>query len=182
MICPKIDFKSSLILEDYIYMVDAIANNFNFENVRNIRDSEIFGYLSLELVSCATRYDSNKGSFEKYLSSHLFNKAIDFLRKNGRKKRQGSFLGNFDIENIPQRTQNTEELFSIELLPKLLSSSPSDSLRDLEDRSILMEYYLGKKTVLELSKKYDTTKVTIYNRIKRSIKKIREIHGLDVYS
>lgn len=166
-----------VVLEDYLYMVEAIATNFNYERIRT-RDSEIFGHLSQELVSCYSRFDSSKGSFEKYLSTHLFNKAIDFVRRSKRKKRKhGCFYLNQDeLKELPQ--EPSKEVISTDLLPTLLAESPKDTPRDIQDRSILIEYYLSGKSAIELSKKYDTTRITIYNRIKKSIHKIRENHSL----
>ena len=177
MSCPKLLVSEGIRLEEYLYMVEAISNNFNSEKVKNVRDSDIFGHLCYELVSCAQRFDPNKGSFEKYLSSHLFNKAIDFFRKKNRKKRQCTFVDQ-EALNYAFKQDESDQHISIELLPELLSESPKDSDRDKEDRLILVEHYLGGKSVLELSKKYKTTRVTIYNRIKKSIQKIREHHCL----
>ena len=167
---------SPLNLEDYLYMVEAISSNFNREKVGNIRDSEIFSYLSYELVSCLTRFDPAKGSFEKYLSSHLFNKAIDFLRSKKRKKLK-CFIVPDDysvIESICEEEKQSR--ISTDVLPKLLSKSPKDSDKDLKDRSLLLQHYLGGKTVLELSKRYKITRVSVYNRLKKCINKIRENH------
>ena len=158
-------------------MVEAISNKFNSEKVKSVRDSEIFGDLCCELVSCAQRFDPTRGSFEKYLSSHLFNKAIDLFRKKNRKKRQCTFVGQEALDHATHRLENDQHI-SVEILPKLLASSPHDSDRDKEDRVMLMEHYLGGRSVVELSKKYNTTRVTIYNRIKKSIQKIREHHCL----
>lgn len=180
MICSRKpqNTKQSVNLEDYLYMVEAIANNFNCERVRNIRDSEIFGHLSQELVSCYSRFDPSKGSFEKYLSSHLFNKSIEFVRRSTRKKRRHSCFG-LDQESLNELPQEpSQEVISTEILPTLLAECPKDSPRDMQDRFILMEYYLSGKSAAELSKKYNTTRVTIYSRIKKSIKKIRENHSL----
>jgi RNA polymerase sigma factor (sigma-70 family) len=159
-------------------MVEAISNKFNSERVRSIRDSEIYGYLSQELVSCRLRFNPSKASFDKYLSSHLFNKAIDFVRRSKRKKRcHGCFsMDQEDINNLPQPSSNN--VVSTDLLPTLLAECSQDSPRDVQDRMILMEHYLTGRSVAELSKKYNTTRVTIYNRIKKSLKKIRENHNL----
>lgn len=165
-------------LEDYLYMVEAISNNFNLENVSSIRDSEIFGYLSCELVSCLPRFDSRKASFEKYLSSHLFNKAIDFVRKAKRKKRAHNLEACTIEELCAIPDDRKENSFHTDMLPLLLAASPEDSEKDAQDRSILVEHYLGGKSVAELSEKYRTTRVTIYSRIKKVISKIRENHNL----
>jgi RNA polymerase sigma factor (sigma-70 family) len=126
------------------------------------------------MVSCSQRFDPTKGTFEKYLSSHLFNKAIDFLRTKNRKKRQCTFVGQEALDSVTYRQTDSDRYPSVEILPKLLSDSPLDSDRDKEDKLILLDHYLGGKSVVELSKKYNTTRVTIYNRIKKSIKAIRE--------
>lgn len=174
---PKPKKQSVINVEDYLYMVEAISNNFNLECVRNIRDSEIYGYLSQELVSCCSRFDPSRATFEKYLSSHLFNKAIDFVRRSKRKKRYSEclYLDQEGLNNIPQRQTNN---ISTDLLPSLLAQCSKDSPRDMQDRSLLMEHYLTGRSVLELSKKYNITRMTIYNRIKKGIKKIRENHSL----
>lgn len=155
-------------LEDYVYMVEAISSNFNRENVKSVRDSEIFSYLSCELVSCLSRFDPKKGRFDKYLSSHLFNKAIDFLRSSKRERKHLPTTTEGCIEEVPQKTSSH---IPTEILPQLLSSNDSGDL------SILLDYYLGGKSVAELSNKHKVTRVAIYNRIKKCIKKIRETHS-----
>lgn len=176
MNCPAIASKTKINLEEYLYMVEAISNNFNSERVKSIRDSEIFGHLSQELVACSYRFDPSKGSFEKYLSSHLFNKAIDFLRSAKRKKRFGNFAELDDLGDIPEN--RAENLTSTESLPGLLAVLPTDTPKDVQDRSILVEHYLGGRTVAELSKRHNITRVAIYNILKRSLCKIRKNHNL----
>lgn len=174
MNCPARLSRPEINLEDYLYMVEAISNNFNSERVGNIRDSEIFGYLSQELVSCSYRFDPSRGSFDKYLSSHLFNRAIDFLRSSKRKKRLS--IEAEDLSELPEK--QIENPISTEILPILLSTLPTDTPKDVKDRSILVEHYLGGRTVAELSKRHKTTRVTIYNALKRSLCRIRENHNL----
>jgi len=173
-------FQDSVNLEDYLYMVEAISNKFNYERVRSIRDSEIYGYLSQELVVCYSRFDPSKASFDKYLSSHLFNRAIDFVRRSKRKKRFHNHLlvDKENLDTLP--AHSAESFFTIDVLPSLLKECPRDTPRDIQDRHILMEHYLTERSVLELSKKYSSTRTTIYNRIKKSLAKIRENHGISI--
>lgn len=168
----------SVDLEDYLYLVEAISKKFNIDKVEKIRDSDMFGFLSQELVSCASRYIPQKGAFDKYASCHLFNKAIEYMRRAKRQKRSlGVGLESLPVEQLEDfRKESFLAPLPIGMLSVLLSDNPSESDRDIEDKKILKEFYLDGKTVVELSKLYKTTRVTIYSRIKKSIKKIREKH------
>jgi DNA-directed RNA polymerase specialized sigma24 family protein len=114
------------------------------------------------------------------------NGIIESIRHRNRKKRTAEFckLNYIKWQEVPekQQTQKDSAYETMQQICKtLIENHPEDTPQDRIDKTILSEVYVQGKNVSAVAKKNKITRVTVYNRLRRIIKKIQKQHSDLIY-
>jgi RNA polymerase sigma factor (sigma-70 family) len=166
----------NLNVADYLPLVKAISRKF-YRGKERIEDTEIYSVGCQSLVECLPAYDQAKGTFDKFAYQAIKNGIIQFIRYNKRKKRNIAInsLSDYEWNNIKEVEETIEKApeISSETISLLLKLDANTD-QDKEDKKLLIDYYLNNMRISEISANLGVSKVTIYNRINRIIKKIKK--------
>lgn len=162
----------------YIFLVKAISFKFNKRfknNFERIEDSEVYSIASLELVKAAASYNpSVNEDFSRYAYRLMRNGIIQNIRYLNRQKRTAAFKDLTDSE-WQELFEKRDQDAAIENISyqDLIADCPDDTTQDREDKSLLIEVYIKKEKISSVAKKLGISRVTVYSRIQRILKKIR---------
>lgn len=151
-------------IADYLYLAEVVARKY-YRGHDPIRDTELFSVACQELVKCGEKYDPSVGPFDRFAMRSMRNGIIHDLRLMQAKKRAAEFEVLAD-QDFPERS--VEPFPDVGLLPGLLQKLPDN------DRCLIEDYFLNNNSVADLANRLAVTKVTVYNRIDRILKKLRE--------
>jgi RNA polymerase sigma factor (sigma-70 family) len=162
-------------VEDYLYLAEIVARNY-YRGKEDIKDTELYSLCCEELVRCAAGYTPSMGKFDSYAWKSLHNGVIDHIRAKKAKKRTAVFerLTDQGWDRIEGRDDNTP--LPLHILSILMDGS-GDTAQDAEDRELLRAVHLKGRNVKDLAEELGVSRVTVYNRLKRILGRIRDRHG-----
>lgn len=164
---------------DYIFLAEVVAHKFRNKNFEKVQDSEAYSIACLELVLAAEGFDpAIQGDFSKYAYRAMLNGVIQHIRRKKAKKRTANFetITDKDFRNIPEKLEGLPDCLPVDLLKTLLADL-GDTKQDKDDKALLTEIYLGGKRIPVIAEQYGISRVTVYNRLRRIIGKIRQRHA-----
>lgn len=167
----------------YIFLVEAIAHKFRKRfrgKFENIEDSEPYSIASMELVKAAAGYDPEVNEdFSRYAFRAMRNGIIEVIRHRNRQKRTAEFskLTDLDWQEVPEKEQVLSADIPSDVYQTLMANHPDDTEQDHADKALLTEIYIQGKKIPFIAEKYGISRVTVYNRLRRIIGKIRQRHG-----
>ena len=163
---------------NYLYLAKIVANRFrNRNSFEKIEDTEEFSIACEELVHAASLWDSQTyPNFKTYAFRCMINGVIENIRYKKCKCRNTIHqnLSEKDWENI----DSDKRIISVdnELVQSVLADDSRDTEQDREDKSLLVEVYLKQKKISTIADQLGLSRVSIYDRIKRIIGKLKERH------
>jgi RNA polymerase sigma factor (sigma-70 family) len=157
--------------EDYLYLAEWIAKK--FLKSKDVKDSEIYSVACEALFLAVEDYTPARGTVQTFLWQTMRNAIIDHIRHETREKRHGECesLGERDVEERPQSVPLPREL-----LDTLLADAPDETEKDRLDKQLLVDVYLHSKKVSDIADLMGVTREAVYQRMRRSISKIRDRH------
>lgn len=167
-------------ITEYLFLAEAVASKLRQAKgyrTERIQDTEIYSIACLELVTAAKNYDPTVcGDFSRYAYKCMRNKIISFFKYNKAKKRFVKYEELIDdqLSQVPAKKESALKPLETNLLDVILSSSPQDTEQDVLDKNLLKEIYLSGQTVSSIAEKYNVTRMTLYNRIKRITTRLQE--------
>lgn len=189
MISESIE-STNVDLTEYIFLVEVVARKFHKKfhgNFERIQDTELYSIASVELVKAAASYNPTiNEDFGRYAFRVMRNGIIESIRYRNRQKRTADFckLNDLKWQEVPEKKQTLKvpayETMQ-QICKKLIENQPEDTPQDRIDKTILSEVYVEGKNVSDVAKKNKITRVTVYNRLSRIIKKIQKQHSDLIY-
>lgn len=165
---------------DYIFLAEVVAHKFrNKKRFEKIEDTEPYSIACEELVKAAVDFNpAVQGDFSRYAYRAMLNGVIEHIRHKKAKKRTANFetITDKEFRNIPEKLEGLPECLPVDLLKTLLADL-GDTEQDRDDKSLLTEIYLGGKKVPVIAEQYGISRVTVYNRLRRILGKIRQRHA-----
>ena len=125
-------------------------------------------------MKCSEKYDLTIGPFDRYAMRAMRNGIVQQIRLKNCKKRFAQFepLTDQQWQDFPK--ENKEIEFPIGILETILKCHPEESEQDQADKELLKDVYLNRKQISAISEQLGVSRVTIYNRLKRILGKLRE--------
>lgn len=165
--------KEPINIVDFLYLAEIVARKY-YRGKDNIRDTELFSIACQELVKCSEKYDLTIGPFDRYAMRAMRNGIIQQIRLRNCKKRVAQFepLTEQQWQDFPK--ENKEIEFPTGILETILKCHPEESEQDQADKELLKDVYLNLKQITEISEQLGVSRVTIYNRLKRILGKLRK--------
>lgn len=167
----------------YFFLVEAIAHKFRKKfrgKFEKIEDTEPYSIASMELVKAAAGYDPEVNEdFSRYAFRAMRNGIIEAIRRQNRQKRTAEFsnLTNLEWQELPEKEQVLSVDIPSDVYQTLMENHPDDSEQDRADKALLTEIYIQGKKIPFIAEKYGISRMTVYNRLRRIIGKIRQRHG-----
>jgi len=167
----------------YIFLVEAISHKFRNKFGRKfvkIEDTEQYSIASFELVKAAAAFDPEVNEdFSRYAYRAMRNGIIAAIRHRNRQKRTAEFdeLTDLDWQELSAKEQIPSTDIPPEVYQTLMDNHPEDTEQDFSDKAILTEIYIQGKRIPFIAEKYGISRVTVYNRLRRIIGKIRQRHN-----
>lgn len=157
---------------DYMFLVEAISHKFRKNNREKIQDTEIYSVCCEELVKAIDAFNPILYSDpSRFIYRAMRNGIIEHLRFNKRKKRSAEIV-ELDREfDIPCQVQQ----FSASSLPEGILQTLLAGI-DKDDLRLLTDVYLNNKRISEVAEELKLTKMAVYNRIKKIVGKVRQLH------
>jgi RNA polymerase sigma factor (sigma-70 family) len=166
---------------DYLFLAAVIAHKFrNKKKYEKIEDSEPYSIACEELVKAAVGFDpAVQGDFSRYAYRAMLNGVIEHIRHKKAKKRTATFenISEKDFRSIPEKGEGTPDTLPVDLLKTLLADDGTDTEQDRDDKALLTEIYLAGKKIPVIAEQYGISRVTVYNRLRRILGKIRQRHA-----
>lgn len=113
-------------------------------------------------------FDSSLGSFEKWIAAVANFESIDRLRKILRKEK----ILPLDEEILSRESTPEEHFIQDEMYNQLITLL--DSLKE-EDKNIFVDLFFQDESYEDVSKKYGISTATLYNRVSRGRKVLRDL-------
>lgn len=152
---------------DYLYVARIVASRYRFGRER-IEDTDVYSVCCEELVEIASDYSGD--DFPKYAYVALKNAVKDHFKHNTRKKRYCSHQQlPDDIREIQKQNRIPTDLLDI-----FLQEHPDDTEQDLQDKKLLVDFYLNQIKILKICQQLNVSKTIVYSRIKRITSKLRD--------
>lgn len=154
------------LIDEYGWVVKTVVYKYlyNFKNLQEECINDIF----LRIWNNIKYYDSEQSSLKNWIASISKYKAIDYLRKYAKELEDE----NIDyITGISDKEDNYKEVIEegvSEELEKLIEPLNED------DKRIFRKLFYEEKTVEEISKEENLKKNTIYSKVSRGKKKIKD--------
>ena len=177
-ITPKRVQVAPIQIADYIFLAKVVAHKFR-RKVEKIEDTEAYSIACVELVKAAVSYNPTvQEDFSRYAYRAMLNGVIEHIRRRKAKKRTANFetISDKDFRNIPEDLDTLPENLPVDLLRTLLADI-DDTEQDRSDKALLTEIYLGGTKIPVIAEKYGISRVTVYNRLRRILGKIRQRHA-----
>lgn len=166
---------------DYLFLVEVIAHKFrNKKKYEKIEDTEPYSIACEELVKAAVGFDAAvQGDFSRYAYRAMLNGVIEHIRHKKAKKRTATFepISDKDFRSIPEKSEGLPDSLPVDLLKTLLADDGTDTKQDKDDKALLTEIYLGGKKIPVIAEQYGISRVTVYNRLRRILGRIRQRHA-----
>lgn len=161
----------------YLFLAEIIARKF-YRGSEKIKDTEIYSMCCEELVKIAENFDPRCGVFDRFAFRSLRNAAISHIRHTKRRKRAGKFEKLTDSQWQDVAENRRDELLRLPngLSELFLQEHPDDSEQDRDDKKLLVEIFLKGVKVPVIAEKYGISRVSVYNRINRILKCLKERH------
>ncbi|MBO5424286.1 MAG: sigma-70 family RNA polymerase sigma factor [Lachnospiraceae bacterium] len=155
------------LIDEYGSLVKSIAKKHLYSLPNEIEDCvyEVF----MSVWEHIDSYDESRSSFTNWIASITRYKAIDYLRKY----RNSLSVSSLDSGDI--KIYNKSDEVDLQLVGAEISEETEDMLSCLseEDREILMKIYVDEEDVVNISSEYGIKPSTVYSRISRAKKKIK---------
>lgn len=129
---------------------------------------EVINDIFLKIWNNIDSFDSSLGSLNKWIATVANYESIDRLRKILRREKVLTLN-----EEILSKEATPEELFIQEEMYNQLVGL-LESLKE-EDRNIFIDLFFQDESYEEVSKKYGITIATLYNRVSRGRKALRDL-------
>jgi len=180
---PKVVSRDAIDPAKYIFLVEAISHKFRKKfrgDFEQIEDTEQYSIASMELVKAAAGYDPEVGEdFARYAFRAMRNGIIEAIRHQNRQKRTAEFSKLTDLEwqELPEKEPVLSNDIPPDVYRTLMVNHPEDTDLDRADKALLTEIYIQGKKIPFIAEKYGITRMTVYNRLRRIIGKLRQRHG-----
>ena len=125
----------------------------------------------MALIDASKTYNSDKGSFSTWATKIIKQKLVDHYRKLKREKKI-SILGN-DSSNLIDDVKN---YVPTDLLSILLKEDKNESKIEKQNRQILIDHFLNKKSWAEIGRKLKITRERARQKGQCAIENIRNKH------
>jgi len=165
--------KEKIKAEDHLGLAHAVASQFVRPGVR-IQDTEEYAEACLHLVRATENYNPDEGTFQSVAWTCMKNGIIELHRKKNRKKRFGKFADT-NLEKLPEK-RTEQEIPPDELVYKFLADDPQETEQEKYDKLLLVEIYLGGSRVQAVAERLGISREAIYQRLRRTIERLREKH------
>ena len=153
---------------DYLFLVEAISHKFRTNNKEKIKDTEIYSLCCEELLIAIKSFNPLVSADPaRFIYRALRNRIIEYLRYNKRKKRAAEF------EILSEDIIFEDKGFSVSSLPKDILNNLFDGI--CEDDILFLADVQNKKLSI-ISEELGVSRVTVYNRVKKIVEKIRQLH------
>ena len=166
----------------YIFLVEAIAHKFRKRfggKFEKIEDTEPYSIALMELVKAAAGYDPEVNEdFSRYAFRSMRNGIVEAIRHRNRQKRTAEFakLTTLEWQELPEKEVLSADIPS-DVYQTLMANHQDDTEQDHADKALLTEIYIQGKKIPFIAEKYGISRMTVYNRLRRIIGKIRQRHG-----
>lgn len=168
-----IDKPMPLKATDYMFLVEAISHKFRKNNKERIQDTEIYSVCCEELLKAIKVFNPLIcPDPTRFIYRAMRNGVIEYQRYNKRKKRFAQF------EHLPEELWGNipeEKVFSASSLPPDILKKLLDNVDEC-DLKLLTDLYVDNKKMSVIGEEMGVSRVTIYNRTKKIIEKIRQSH------
>ena len=152
---------------DYLYVARIVANQYRFGREK-VEDTDVYSVCCEELVKIASDYSGD--DFPKYAYAILKNAVKDHFKYNTRKKRHCSHQQlPEDISEIQKQNR-----IPIDLLDTFLAKHPDDTEQDVQDKKLLVDFYLNQIKIPKICQQLNVSKTIVYSRIKRITSKLKD--------
>lgn len=162
-------------VEDHIGLAHAVASQFVNNSRLRVKDTEEYAEACLLLVQAVDSYVPEDGSFQTFAWTKMRNGLNDWLRRKKRKKRVGTFESNSNLTSVPEKL--TEEPVSGDIVYQFLADNITETEQEKADKLVLIEVYLGGAKVQEVADRLGVSRIAIYQRLRRTIERLRAKHG-----
>lgn len=155
------------IIDEYGGLVKSIVKKHLYHLSSEIEDCtyEVFMSVWQHIES----YNSEKSSFNNWIAGIARYKAIDYLRK------YKNSLNTYSLEDSDIEIYRKSDELKLQVIEEEISEETEQMLSCLskEDRDILMKIYVNEEDVTNVSSEYGIKPTSIYSRISRAKKKIK---------
>lgn len=154
-------------IENYLYLAEIVSRKF-YRGRDKIRDTEIFSVACQQLVKCVKKYKAEIGPFDRFAIRSIKNAILEHIRQQNRQKRSAGeyVISTQEWLQIPDSSDKSFE--DHDFLKKTLSSLPQ------EDQDILLSVFVDNLSIVNIAKRNAVSRATIYSRISKILKFIRE--------
>lgn len=153
------------VIDNYGWIIKSIVKK-HLYNLQSVQD-ECINDVLMGIWNNITTFDENKSEFKNWIAGIAKFKSIDYKRK---------YLKGLEYENIDDLNISVSES-TYEILENELSLEVEEMLNCLneKDRDLFYKLYVEEIEVNKISEETGMKRDTIYNRVSRAKKKIRDI-------
>lgn len=153
------------VIDNYGWIIKSIVKK-HLYNLQSVQD-ECINDVLIGIWNNIDTFDENKSEFKNWIAGIAKFKSIDYKRK---------YLKGLEYENIDDLNISVSES-TYEILENELSLEVEEMLNCLneKDRDLFYKLYVEEIEVNKISEETGMKRDTIYNRVSRAKKKIRDI-------
>ena len=153
------------VIDNYGWIIKSIVKK-HLYNLQSVQD-ECINDVLIGIWNNIDTFDENKSEFKNWVAGIAKFKSIDYKRK---------YLKGLEYENIDDLNISVSES-TYEILENELSLEVEEMLNCLneKDRDLFYKLYVEEIEVNKISEETGMKRDTIYNRVSRAKKKIRDI-------
>lgn len=158
-------------VDDHLFLVKSIVAK--FIKKQRIEDSDFYSHACIALMNAHSTYDSAKGAFSTWATKIIKRSLIDQYRKQ-KKEKNLKVLGDESSDLI----DNSQMSMPVDILSILLKEDKNESKIEKQNKEILVEHFLNKKTWAEIGRKLKITRERARQKGQSAIENIRKKYRL----
>lgn len=154
-------------VENHLGLVKSIASKFV---QKGYEFDELYGIGCLALVEASRTYDSQKGSFSTWATKLIRQSFLNNFRKNK--------LNFVDSKQDLNEVVDLRNKIPFDFVSVLLEEEESDSYNEKQDKKILVEHFINKKSWAEIGRKLNLSRERIRQKGNDAINRLRQKYRL----